>query len=105
MTDRSEALTRTLDLLGELLGPDRRSQIDDALGTARVRLVVDGEDLAHARTQAAIYVLTSLLIRSGLSVQALFAGVPRVVDLPGLAGREFGPAMTRAVPRMFPAPA
>lgn len=102
MTDRGEALTRTLDLLGELLGPDRRPQIDEALGTARVLLVVDGEDLAQAGTQAAVYVLTTLLVRSGVSVQAQLAAVPRLVDLPGLVGRDFGSAMTTAVPRMFP---
>lgn len=102
VTDRGEALTRTLDLLGELLGPDRRSLIDDALGTARVLLVVDGQDLVQARTQAAVYVLASLLVRSGVSLQAQFAAVPRAVDLPGLVGEEFGPSMARAVARMSP---
>ena len=44
-----------------------------------------------------MYVLASLLVRSGVSLQAQFAAVPRAVDLPGLDDDEFGPALARAV--------
>lgn len=102
MSDRAEAMTRTLDLLVELLGSDRRDAIDQALAFARVRLMVTAADLADARTQAAVYVLTSLLVRSGMSLEANLAHVARRVDLPGLAGDDFAGGLAAVVPRMFP---
>ena len=102
MSDRTEAMTRTLDLLVELLGSDRRDAIDQALASARVRLMVTAADLADARTQAAVYVLTSLLVRSGMSLEADMAHVVRRVDLPGLAGDDFATGLAAVVPRMFP---
>jgi hypothetical protein len=102
VSDRQEALTRTLDLLAELIAADRRDAIDRALETARVRLVVDAADLADARTQAAVYVLVSLLVRSGLSPEADLPPARRHVDLPGLHDDDFSSALAAAVPRMFP---
>lgn len=95
-------MTRTLDLLVELLGSDRRDAIDQALASARVRLMVTAADLADARTQAAVYVLTSLLVRSGMSLEANLADVVRRVDLPGLVGPDFAAGLAAVVPRMFP---
>lgn len=95
-------MTRTLDLLVELLGSDRRDAIDRALASARVRLMVTAADLADARTQAAVYVLASLLVRSGMSLEADLAHVVRCVDLPGLAGDDFATGLAAVVPRMFP---
>jgi hypothetical protein len=102
VSDRREALTRTLDLLAELIGADRRDAIDRALETARIRLVVTGADLADARTQAAVYVLVSLLVRSGVSPETDLPTVPRRADLPGLDDKDFARALAAAVPRMFP---
>lgn len=103
MTDRDEAMTRTLDLLVELLGSGRRDAIDQALASARVRLMVTSADLADARTQAAVYALTMLLVRSGMSLEADLAHVRRRVDLPGLTGEDFAVGLAAVVPRMFPA--
>ena len=102
MTDRAEAMTRTLDLLVELLGSDRRGAIDEALAAARIRLMVTAGDLADARTQAAVYVVTCLLVRSGMSLEAALPHVGRRADLPGLAGDDFGVGLAEVVPRMFP---
>ena len=103
VSSRREALSRTLDLLSELLGSDRRSEIDVALQATRVRLVVAASDLATRQTQAAIYVATSLLIRSGIRVEASLPETPRLVDLPGMVGPDFGAGLAAAVQRMFPA--
>lgn len=102
MSDRQEALTRTLDLLTELLPTVPRDSIDSILANTPVRLVVGALDLADRRTQAAVYVLVSLLVRTGINVQAEMASVRRLVDLPGLTGGDFGASMRDAVPRMFP---
>jgi hypothetical protein len=101
VSDRPEAMTRTLDLLVELLGSDRREAIDRRLASARVRLMVTAADLADGRTQAAVYVLTSLLVRSGMSLEADLAHVVRRVDLPGLTGDDFATGLAAVVPRML----
>lgn len=101
MNTRQEALTRTLDLLGELLGPGRRDAIDAALGAARVHIAYPSSR-ADARTQAALYVLVCLLARSGVAVEAQLAAGPRLVELPGLDSPDFSEAMLAVVPRMFP---
>lgn len=101
MNTRHEALTRTLDLLGELLGPGQRGDIDAALGATRVHIAYPSSR-ADARTQAALYVLVCLLARSGVAVEAQLAAGPRLVALPGLDSPDFSEAMLAVVPRMFP---
>ena len=100
--ERREALSRTLDLFSELIGVARRDAIDEALGAARVQLVVRPEDLGTRQTQAAVYILASLLARSGIGLEADLARTPRLVTLPGLDDPDFGRALRHAVTRMMP---
>lgn len=102
VTPRQEALTRTLDLLEELVGADRRDEVDATLAHARVRVSVTAEDLRLAATQAAVYALVMLTVRSGMAIEARLPAVPTVVELPGLTGGSFDGALAAAVPRMFP---
>lgn len=99
---RSAALSRTLDLLSELLASASRSAIDGALGSARVRVEVDEHALSGREAQAAAYALAILVVRSGMRLSADLPVVERLVDLPGLDGSEFGQALNGAVRRMFP---
>jgi hypothetical protein len=103
VSSRAEALSRSLDLLAEVVAPAlTRADVDQALADARVRVIIEPGDLADATTQAAAYVLCGLLARSGISVEADFADVGLGIELPRLEGRWFGPAIARALPLMFP---
>ncbi len=103
MSNRTEALSRTLDLLKELVGPSMsRDDVDAALSATRVRLEVRREDLRDPSGQAAIYVLCCLLARSGMRLEADLPDVPVTIELPGLASDSFANAMPAAVALMFP---
>lgn len=99
---RSEALSRTLDLISELLPGRGRDEIDAALGRTRIRLSVSPENLLSPHTQAAVYVFACLIVRSGMQLEADIAPAPRQCDMPGLEGDDFAVAMASAIPRMFP---
>jgi hypothetical protein len=99
---REEALSRTFDLLTEVVGSESREQIDQALSSAVVHVVVDADDLAQPATQAAVYTLAMLVSRSGIRIEADLAPVPLAVEMPGLVGQDFSAALAIAVPRMFP---
>ncbi len=101
--ERQEALSRSLDLIAELLPGCEREEIDAALGRARIRLSVLSEDLLGEHAQAAVYIFASLVVRSGMQLEADLAPAPRRCDLPGLEGNDFAAALASAIPRMFPA--
>ena len=99
--ERREALSRSLDLIAELLPGVEREEIDAALGRTRVRLSVLPEDLLGAHAQAAVYVFASLVVRSGMQVEADGACASALRSA-GLQGDDFA---TTGIsdPRMFPA--
>jgi hypothetical protein len=99
---RLTALSRTLDLLTEIAGPGSRAAIAAALAGTRVRIVVQERDLARPEAQAAVYLLSMLVVRSGMRVTAEFPSVATTVELPGLEGPDFGASLGSAIGRMFP---
>src|ERR1700694_89970 len=104
MTNRREALSRTVLLSRYILGQDSETDddVDQALAETTVTIAADAQSAASLFGQGAITTLASLVLAMGCNLRTSFSDVPLAGSPPPLSGPSLISGLTDLGSHLIP---